>query len=551
MQHHYVDTPEKAAAAAVKAGCNLCCGGDYNALVKAVQKGLISEKEIDQALYYTLWTRFRLGLFDPAEKCSYSKIGIEQNDTPEHRQLALQVARESIVLLKNDGLLPLDRSKVKKIAVFGENATDQHMLWGNYNGTPSRSVTILDGIRELAGANIEVTYAQGCPLVIRSANAGAGRQGFAGTKDPGLYLSEHYSMDSFSCKIPNSKYIAKLYFAETYEGISGQGQRVFSFNVQGREFKNFDIWAKAGGPNRAYIETVPVEVTNGEFRIVFTSQVENPAINAIEIIPQTAAGTSAGAFAPTAKAIRIKAGKSTPFTDSSGQVWSADQGFEGGATIDRDPATAIGGGGQPAAPTRPLPEFRDEALRIAADADILIYVGGINSQLEGEEGNVRGSHGIEGFSGGDRTRIELPQVQEDFVRALHETGKPVIMVNCSGSAMAIPWEAEHLPAILQAWYPGEEGGRAVGEILFGDVNPSGHLPVTFYASTADLPDFRDYSMSNRTYRYFNGKPLFAFGHGLSYTKFTFQDGKLDSEKIPANGTAKVSFTIENYRQSRR
>ena len=155
------------------------------------------------------------------------------------------------------------------------------------------------------------------------------------------------------------------------------------------------------------------------------------------------------------------------------------------------------------------------------------------------------SSGVEGFKGGDRTRIELPQVQEDFVRALHETGKPVVMVNCSGSAMAIPWEAEHLPAILQAWYPGEEGGRAVGEILFGDVNPSGHLPLTFYAATADLPDFTDYSMSNRTYRYFNGKPLFAFGHGLSYTKFTFQDGKLDSEKIPVNGTAKVSFTVEN------
>jgi beta-glucosidase len=543
--HRYVDTPEKASAAAVKAGCNLCCGGDYNALVQAVQNGLISEKEIDQALFYTLWTRFRLGLFDPPERCPYSKIGIDQNDTPEHRQLALKVARETIVLLKNDGLLPLDRSKVKKIAVFGENATDQRMLWGNYNGTPSRSVTILNGIRELAGANIEVTYAQGCPLVTRSANTGAGRQGFAGTKDPGLYLSEHYSMDSFSCKLPNGKYLAKLYFAETFEGISGPGQRVFSFNIQGREFKNFDIWAKAGGPNRAYIETVPVEVTNGNFRIVFTRQVENPAINAIEIIPQIATETSAGASAPTAKAIRIKAGKSTPFTDSSGQVWSADQGFEGGATIDHDTATAIGGGGQLAAPTRPLPELRDEALRIAGDSDVLIYVGGINSQLEGEEGNVRGTRGVEGFNGGDRTRIELPQVQEDFIRALHETGKPVVMVNCSGSAMAIPWEAKHLPAIFQAWYPGEEGGRAVGEILFGDVNPSGHLPVTFYGSTADLPDFRDYSMSNRTYRYFNGKPLFAFGHGLSYTKFTFQDGKLDSEKIPVNGIAKVSFKTEN------
>ena len=157
-------------------------------------------------------------------------------------------------------------------------------------------------------------------------------------------------MDSFSCKIPNGKYIAKLYFAETYEGIGGPGQRVFSFNVQGHEFKNFDIWVKAGGPNRAYIETVPVEVTNGEFRIVFTSQMENPAINAIEIIPQAETETSAGASAAAAKAIRIKAGRSTPFTDSSGQVWSAERGFEGGATADHDPATANGGDGQPPAP---------------------------------------------------------------------------------------------------------------------------------------------------------------------------------------------------------
>jgi beta-glucosidase len=383
--HRYVDTPEKAAAAAVKVGCNLCCGGDYTALAKAVQEGLISEKAIDQALQHTLWTRFKLGLFDPPEKCLYSKIGIEQNDTPEHRQLALQVARESIVLLKNNGLLPLDRSKVKRIAVFGENATDKRMLWGNYNGTPSKCLTVRDGIRELAGANIEVTYAQGCPLVIRPPDSGTRRRGF-------------------------------------------------------------------------------------RFR------------------------------------------------------------------------------GPPPAPTRPLPELRAEALRAAADADVLVYVGGINSQLEGEQGNVWGAGGVEGFNGGDRTRIELPQVQEDFVHALHATGKPVIMVNCSGSAMAIPWEVEHLPAILQAWYPGGEGGRAVGEILFGDVNPSGHLPVTFYASTADLPDFEDYSMSNRTYRYFNGKPLFAFGHGLSYTTFKFQRAKLGAKRVPADGTVKVSFRVKNSGQ---
>ena len=362
-QQHYVNSPEEAGAVAVKAGCNLCCGGDYNALVRAVQKGLITEKEIDQALYYTLWTRFRLGLFDPAGKVPYSKITIKENDTPEHRQLALQIARESLVLLKNDGILPLDRSRIKRIAVIGPDGNSTSMLHGNYHGSASHSISILSGIKQLAGTNIEVTFAQGCPITTK-----------------------------------------------TNRGIA---------------------------------------------------------------------------------------------------AWSR-----------QDNET-----------TRPLPELNAEALSSATNADLIIYVGGITPAQEGE-----------GF---DRDSIELPEVQEKLVQALHATGKPVVMVNCSGSAIALPWEAENVSAILQAWYPGEEGGRAVGEVLFGDVNPSGHLPITFYASTADLPSFTDYSMTNRTYRYFSGTPLYAFGHGLSYTKFDFKSGKLESKKIPTDGTAKVTFTVKN------
>jgi beta-glucosidase len=363
-EHHYVNTSEEAAAAAVKAGCNLCCGGDYNPLVRAVQKELITEKEIDQALYYTLGTRFRLGLFDPPEKNPFSKIGIDQNDTPEHEALALKVAEESIVLLKNDGVLPLNRSKIKRIAVVGPNADVAWMLEGNYNGHAARPVTILSGIKQLAGPGIEVTFAAGCP------------------------------------------------------------------------------WAQR--------------------------------------------------------------------TDGS---------------------------------NKPSQEAIADALAKAKAADVVIFVGGITARLEGEE--MGRDNSFAGFEGGDRTKIELPSVQTDLLKALAGTGKPVILVNCSGSPMAMPWEAAHLAAILQAWYPGEQGGRAVGEILFGNVNPSGHLPLTFYASTADLPGFTDYSMSNRTYRYFNGKPEFAFGHGLSYTKFKFQNGKLKSNSIPADITAKVSFTVNN------
>ena len=363
-EHHYVNTSEEAAAAAVKAGCNLCCGGDYGPLVRAVQKGLITEKEIDQALYYTLWTRFRLGLFDPPEKCPYSKITIKDNDTPEHEALALKVAEEAIVLLKNDGVLPLNRSKIKRIVVIGPNADVAWMLEGNYNGHAARPVTILNGIKQLAGPDIEVTHAAGCPWALR-----------------------------------------------------------------------------ADGSNK-----------------------------------------------PSQEAIA-------------------------------------------------------DAVAKAKAADVVVFVGGITARLEGEEMGRDNAFG--GFEGGDRTTIELPSVQTDLLKALEATGRPVILVNCSGSPMAMPWEAGDLPAILQAWYPGEQGGRAVGEILFGDVNPSGHLPLTFYASTADLPGFTDYSMSNRTYRYFNGKPQFAFGHGLSYTKFDFKGGKLESKKIPANSTAKVTFKVKN------
>jgi beta-glucosidase len=360
-RHRYVKTPEEAAAAAVKAGCNLCCGGDYNALVRSVQQGLVSEKEIDQALYYTLWTRFKLGMFDPAEKVPYTKYTIKDNDTPEHGRTALEVARQSLVLLKNEGILPLDRSKYKRIAVIGPNGDCKSMLEGNYHGSASHPISILDGIKQAAGPNIEVTFALGSP------------------------------------------------------------------NTTNR---------------------------------------------------RTAA-------------------------------WS-----------QQDNTT-----------NRPLDELKAEALSLAENADLIIYAGGLTPAQEGE-----------GF---DRDSIELPECQQTLIKALHETGKPMVMVNCSGSAIALLWESENLPAILQAWYPGQSGGQSVAEVLFGEVNPSGHLPLTFYRATTDLPDFTDYSMSNRTYRYFSGKPLYAFGHGLSYTQFDYKSGKLESKKIAANDMAKVSFTVKN------
>ena len=361
--HKFASTPEEAAALAVKAGDDLCCGTDYNSLVRAVKRGLISTEEIDTAVTRVLTARFRLGLFDPPDRVPFAQIPISENDTPEHEALALKVAQESIVLLKNDGLLPLDRTKIKRIAVIGANADSVPMLLGNYNGTPSHPVTILAGIKAAVGANCDVVYSPGCPLALHTNAAG----------------------------------------------------------------------------------------------------------------------------------------------EISAEDWS-------------------------------------NAIVAAKSADVVIYVGGINSRLEGEEMRTMS---YDGFNGGDRTRIEIPKVQENLLQALYATGKPVLFINCSGSAIAMPWEAAHLPAIVQAWYPGEQGGTAVANVLFGDVNPAGRLPITFYRSTADLPPFEDYAMSNRTYRYFNGQPEFAFGHGLSYTKFDYAAATLDKSKYTAADSVKVSFLLKN------
>ena len=378
QNHQTVHNAMEAAARAVKGGTDLCCGRTYGSLVGSVRSNLIETRDIDTALGRVLEGRFRLGMFDPSNMVSYDLLGANDIDTPQHRQVALQMARESMVLLKNDGILPLDRSKIKRIAVIGPNAAAVPMLYGNYNGTPSSSVTILNGIKSLAGPNIEVTTAVGSPIA---------------TVLPG------------------------------------------------------------GRP-----------------------------------------------------------------------------------------------GGRGPAPTTPeaIAQQLNDALAAASNADVIIFVGGINSSLEGEENN--NANGTEGFNGGDRTRIELPQVQENLMRMLAATGKPLIFVNCSGSAMAIPWEAEHLPAILQAWYPGEEGGTAVGEVLFGNYNPAGRLPVTFYRTTADLPEFTNYSMENRTYRYFTGVPLYAFGHGLSYTHFDYSKPLLSSARVHATDTIKVTFTLSNRGQ---
>ncbi|MGA2555060.1 MAG: glycoside hydrolase family 3 C-terminal domain-containing protein, partial [Verrucomicrobiota bacterium] len=365
--HGFSPTIEAAAATAVRTGCDLCCGTEYRQLAEAVRDNLLKESELDTALGRMLEARFRLGLFDPPGMVPYGKIGAKDYDTPGNDALALRMARESVVLLKNDGLLPLDRGKIHKIAVVGFNGNYTNTLLGNYEGEPSHPVTFAAGIAALLGSNAEVLTSPGCPLAIRLG-------------------------------------------------------------------------------------------------------VENQA-----------------AYQAALDALRLK------------------------------------------------------GLEQAQAADAIIYVGGICADLEREFFNTP----FDGFSHGDRTRIELPAVQTEFLKALQATGKPLVFVNCSGGAMAMPWEAEHVGAIVQAWYPGQEGGRAVAEVLFGEVNPSGRLPVTFYRATTDLPSFSDYSMSGRTYRYFTGKALFAFGHGLSYTQFRYDGAQLDQAQVKTNDTLHVKLEVAN------
>lgn len=364
----FPDDPASASALSVISGADLECGSSFPALVAAVKEGKIPEAELDRALRRVLKARFELGEMDPLRKVSWADIPEELLACDGHDALALQMARETMTLLQNrDNVLPLSRQG--RYAVVGPNAADSLVMWGNYNGTPRRTVTVLDGITSKVGSE-NVIYAKGCDIA-------------ESMKDDGVY-----------------------------------------------------------------------------------SDTEGNQHDASVLARSAAGGTDAG------------------------------------------------------------------DMSVFNEVDAIIYVGGLSPQLEGEEMQVN----FKGFRGGDRTSIELPSTQREYISALAATGKPVVFVNLSGSAVAMVPETKNCAAILQAWYGGQQGGQAVADVLFGDYNPAGRLPVTFYASDSDLPDFGDYAMEGHTYRYFKGKPLFPFGHGLSYSEFSY------GEAVLADGVLSVPVT---------
>lgn len=351
--HKVTSSPEESAALAVSNGCDLSCGCVFTTMPEAVKQGLVAEEVVDRALERLMVARMKLGMFDPEGMVPFASIPYEVKDSPEHRHLALEAARKSIVLLKNDGVLPLPH-KVKSIAVIGPNADSKDVLLGNYNGVPSRWVTVLRGIEEKLAGDARIYYSEGCPL-------------------------------------------------------TGESRKRFS-----------------------------------------------------------------------------------------------------------------------------------EAMAIAERSDVIVACLGLSPRIEGEEGEVADSDG-----GGDRKHLNLPGLQEELLQKLVETGKPVIVVLLNGSAVAINWAMEHVPAVVEAWYPGEEGGTAIADVLFGDYNPAGRLPVTFYKGLEQVPPFDDYRMAGRTYRFFEDEPLIPFGFGLSYTHFEYSNLKLSTRNVEPGQDLQATVTVTN------
>jgi beta-glucosidase len=474
--HKVAATREEAAARAVKAGTDLDCGSEYSALVPAVRQKLITEAEIDTSLRRLLTARFRLGMFDPPERVPYAQIPYSVNDSPEHRALALETARKSIVLLKNEnGMLPL-RKGLKTIAVIGPNADNLDVLLGNYNGDPTEPVTPLEGIRRKAGPRTQVLYAQGSDL-------------------------------AENMPTPETVPSSALFTSDGPDRKNGLQAEYFNKANPQPLFTRIDPqiafrwWDGAPRP----------DMDDDNFSVRWTGYLAPPAtgkyqlgaigMNAYEISLDGKPLVSADNMHESNyryEDVELQAGKLYPIrVEFHEKVNDADMRLVW------------------APPGRKL---EDAAMEAAQKADAVVLCLGLSPRLEGEEQKVP----VPGFQGGDRVDLGLPAVQEELLRKIAGLDKPMVLVLLNGSALGVEWARDHFPAIVEAWYPGQAGGTAIADVLFGDYNPAGRLPVTFYKSADQLPPFEDYDMRGRTYRYFQGEPLYPFGFGLSYTRFTYR-----------------------------
>jgi beta-glucosidase len=489
--------PDAAAAAAdaVLHGTDCECAGNgaYQALAKAVADGLITEEAVDASLKRLFNIRFRMGMFDPDDRVPYAQTPVSVLESPEHKAHALKMAQQSIVLLKNENnLLPLNRSTVRKIAVVGPNADSESVLLANYYGYPTEITTLLEGIRAKAGNAIEVVYEKGVNLtddwVFTSRYDG---QCFAYDGQPG-FKATYYQ----NTKREGDPVLSRVEAQVNY--CWGDGQDIAD-GLIARQMSA--VWTTVFTPKESGQVCFELAADDwAELYIDGVKQEKTGKINAYYLL-------------------NAEKGKGYKLEINYSQ-------YADNAEINLDMGNLK----------------KANVLETAAsvkDADVIIFAGGISSKVEGEEMGVV----IEGFKRGDRTSIDLPSVQKDMLKALKATGKPVVFVLMTGSAIGLEWESQNLPAIVNAWYGGQAGGQAVADVLFGDYNPAGRLPVTFYKIVDDLPDFEDYSMANRTYRYFKGAPIYPFGYGLSYT--TFRYANPETSDAGAGLPLKVKVNVTN------
>jgi len=501
-----------ASSEAVRNGTDLECGKSYQSLVEGMKLGTISEDEIDVSLRRLIKARIELGMFDPDEMNPYSKIPGTVVDCQAHRDHALLLAREAQVLLKNKGgVLPLSKN-LKSILVIGPNADDPVMMRGNYSGTPTHCITILQGIRNKM-PHAKVDYVKGCDIESEYVQFPKMQLVKAEGKDG--FLAEYYATKDWTGTVVNIENLTSINL--TSDGGYGFGNGVpksdFTARYSGQFVSDFtgELCIAINAPG--YTVKVNGE-TLGEFYPKPLSFEFKPGMELTEAQRQEL--MQSGRFRWRRNDIVSKLVKAGETYDIEILYKSASAGTNSRLTVDLF--------------ERRMAAF-DELKEQVKQYDAIVYVGGITSSQEGE--------------GHERATIELPAVQQHCIKALSETGKPVIYVNCSGSCVALADVEPYYDALLQSWYSGQEGGTAIADVLFGDVNPSGKLPVTFYKSTSQLPDFQDYKMDNRTYRYFKGEPLYAFGYGQSYTQFNFGKAKLSKKSIKQGSGVSITIPVTN------
>ncbi len=508
--HHFTKTQAEASALSIQRGMDNECidfakvkdDRDYRPYLDAYKQGILKESEIDTALIRLFTARMKLGMFDPPEMVPYSKIDEKLLDSAEHRAMARDMANKAMVLLKNDGTLPLKKGTLK-IAVIGPLADQTKYLVGNYSGTPSHSVSVLEGLKaEFPEAQItfvpgtQFLRTDGDPVPVSVLTKADGQ--------PGLEL--------------------EFATGEIFGG--GKPTVLATRTASAVDFRSGDIPEEAKGKYPARAEwtgfITPTETAEYSIGVRYQGGFARVVLDQKPV----AAGWGGEALHAKIGHVRLEQGKKVPITVTYSRnaegpiraqlIWSK-----------YDP--------------KPSPV----AIEAARNADVVIAVLGITSELEGEEMPVS----EDGFKGGDRTSIDLPKPEEDLLKAVAATGKPVVLVLANGSALAVNWAKEHVNAILESWYPGEEGGAAVAETLSGKNNPAGRLPVTFYTGIEQLPPFEDYAMKGRTYRYFEGKPLYPFGYGLSYTTFSYKELTLPKSTVKAGDPLSAEVTITNTGKS--